>query len=114
MAQIDPWKITYETECYAAVEAEVGFHCGRIKGWKLYSLGNPDLSRTLSQSPSAILAAFETQEELEQWRENLYKEPEPKNHGQASLHDLMNASEDEVKLKTIGSGENKLIISQIL
>ncbi|WP_161888557.1 hypothetical protein [Pontibacter russatus] len=111
MAQIDPWSIEYSTECYAAVEAEIGFHCGRIKGWKLYSLENPDLYRTLNQSPSEILAAFETQEELEQWREDLYKEPEPE---KKQDYNLFNQPQDDIQLKTIGSGPNKLVISQVL
>jgi hypothetical protein len=114
MAKIDPWSIEYSTECYAAVEAEVGFHCGRIKGWKLYDLVNPDLRRTLNQSPNEILAAFTTREELEQWREDLYKEPEPKKKASPTLFDIMDEQPEEAKLNTIGSGPNKLIISQTL
>lgn len=79
---------------------DLGFRCGRLKGWKLYDLKNPDLSMTLSQRPDEILAAFETQEELEQWQEGLYKEPEQPTN--------------EVKLNSIGSGKDKLIISQIM
>lgn len=98
MAQISPNVIEHTTECYAAVEGEMGFNCGHIKGWKLYDLRNPDLYRTLNQDPSEILAAFTTREELEAWREGLYKAPEP----------------DEAKLKTVGTGKEKLTISQIL
>ena len=129
MAKINPRDITIQTECYAAVEAEIGFQCGRIKGWKLYSLENPAIYRTLNQRPSEILAAFTTREELEQWRREVCGEPEPKKStqptlvdnvpepkksGQASLCDLPDEQSEEVKLKTVGSGTNKLIISSIL
>ena len=127
MAQIDPWQITHETTCYAAVNNGFGFLCGKIKGWTLYDLNNPDLCKPLDQSPSDILAAFETRRELEQWRQGLYKKPEPptlsesiavpKQGGQVTLSGLLDEQQPEpgeVKLKTVGTGKNKLIISQIL
>lgn len=98
MAQINPRDINYETECYAAVHYDIGFRRGRLKGWKLYSLENPTVYMILSQRPDEIMVAFETSEELEQWYKEYMTEPEP----------------EEVKLKTVGSGPNKLIISQIL
>lgn len=101
MAKIDPWSIRLATECYAAVsEGGYGFICGRLAGWKLYDLKNPELCKTLSQRPGEILAAFETREELEQYLADLRKAPEQ--------------DAEEIKLNTIGSGDNKLIISQIL
>ncbi|MFD2245032.1 hypothetical protein [Pontibacter ruber] len=101
MAQINPYDINLDTECYAAVRYDIGFITGRIKGWKLYNLNNPTLCRTLSQSPGDVLAAFETREELEQWLADLYKEPAQ--------------DTPEVKLNTIGKeGGDKLIISSIL
>jgi hypothetical protein len=116
MAQINPRDINYETECYAAVEMDFGFRCGKLKGWKLYDLKNPDLFMTLSQIPSEILAAFETQEELEQWRRKECGIPEPSKSGQALLFDSIDeeVESSEVKLKTVGNGKDKLIISQIL
>ncbi|GHA67887.1 hypothetical protein [Pontibacter akesuensis] len=91
MAKINPRDINRGTECYAAVEWEIGFRCGHVKDGKLYSLENPKYYMIMPESPNFILAAFETQEELEQWRRDLYKEPEP----------------DEVEPKTKNTGKPK-------
>jgi hypothetical protein len=96
MAKINPRDINYETECYAAVKMDIGFKCGRLKGWKLYDLKNPELCMTLSQRPNEIMAAFETQAELEQWREDLYKEPAPEPRNESpTLFDIVPASNRE-------------------
>lgn len=110
MAKIDPWSITFETECYAAVEIDLGFRCGLLKGWKLYALGKPNLYMTLSQKPSEILAAFETQEELEAWRESLYKASEPHKDDCPTLFDNVNY----ISKGNPEKGTPPFILSQIL
>ncbi|MHC2992007.1 hypothetical protein OB13_10555 [Pontibacter sp. HJ8] len=99
MAKINPRDITRDTECYAAVEWEIGFRCGRVKDGKLYSLENPDLYMIMPDNPKWILAAFETREELERWYEGYcgspMPAPEPRRDFSPDLFDSTPDSDEE-------------------
>lgn len=99
MAKINPRDITRDTECYAAVEWEIGFRCGRVKDGKLYSLENPELYMIMPYNPKWILTAFETREELERWYEvycgRPMPAPEPKRDFSPDLFDSIPNSDEE-------------------
>jgi hypothetical protein len=84
------------------------------KGLEALRLGKPrDLRRTLNQSPSEILAAFTTREELEQWLEDLYKEPEPKKKASPTLFDIIDEQpEQEIQPKTVGKSIQEILIDE--
>jgi len=105
MAQINPRDINMETDCFAAVEAEIGINCGRLKSWKLYDLVNPSLYRTLNQNPDEILVAFTNREELEQWRQRPYTEPAPPKDS-PDLFSAQSVQPAVEKLKTVGKGRS--------